>query len=249
VDLNFPLEPRCAIGLLRRAQLAGDSLVKVLLFGATGMDGGGALVECLADSRIDSVVSISRSPAGRSHPKLREVIQPKAFSYNGITGDLSSTNACFFCLGVTSVGMTETAYTSVTYDLTLAAARAIVAVNRSLTFCYVSGMGTDSSEQGRSMWARVKGRTENSLLALPFKAAYMFRPGYIQPVKGVRSKTGWYQAFYTVAAPLSPLLQRFFPGVSTTTAILGRALIQAAAVGYSKRILEPRDINELGTGS
>jgi uncharacterized protein YbjT (DUF2867 family) len=223
--------------------------VKVLLFGATGMIGGGALIECLADPRVELVVSISRSPIGWSHPKLREVIQPKSFSYKDLEADISSSDACLFCLGVTSVGMSEAAYTSITFDLTLAAARAMVAANSRMTFCYVSGLGTDSSEQGRSMWARVKGRTENALLALPFKAAYMFRPGYIQPVKGVRSKTGWYQALYTVAAPLSPLLQRFFPGVSTTTAILGRALIQAAAVGYSKRILEPRDINELGAGT
>ena len=123
----------------------------------------------------------------------------------------------------------------------------MVAVNPRLTFCYISGVGTDSSEQGRTMWARVKGRTENALLALPFRAAFMFRPGFIQPVKGVRSKTRWYQAFYTIAAPLYPVLHRLIPQVSTTTASLGRALIQVAAVGYSKPILYSRDINALGT--
>jgi hypothetical protein len=213
------------------------------------MVGAGVLIECLADPRVLSVVSVSRSPTGLSHPKLREVIQPKSFSYNDLKADLSSSDACFFCLGVTSVGMSEAAYTSLTYDLTLTAAGAMAAVNRGMTFCYVSGMGTDSSERGGTMWARVKGKTENALLALPFKAAYMFRPGYIQPLKDVRSKTGWYQALYTIAAPLSPLMQRFFPGISTTTEILGRAMIQAAAVGYPKRILESRDINELGSGS
>lgn len=220
--------------------------MKVLLFGATGMVGAGALLECLADPRVESVLSISRSPTGRTHPKLREVIHPNFFAYDDLQADFASSDACFFCLGVSSVGMSQAAYTRLTCDLTLAAAGAMVAVNPRLTFCYVSGLGTDSSEQGRTMWARVKGRTENALLALPFKAAYMFRPGYIQPVKGVRSKTGWYQAFYTVAAPLSPIIQRLLPQVSTTTANLGRALIQAAAVGYPKRILAPRDINALG---
>lgn len=145
------------------------------------------------------------------------------------------------------MGMSEAAYSRLTYDLTLAAARAMVAVNPRLTFCYISGVGTDSSEQGRTMWARVKGRTENALLALPFRAAFMFRPGFIQPVKGVRSKTRWYQAVYTIAAPLYPVLHGIFPQLSTTTASLGRALIQVAAVGYSKPILYSRDINVLGT--
>ena len=142
--------------------------------------------------------------------------------------------------------MSEAAYTRLTYGLTLAAARAMVAVNPSLTFCYITGAGTDSSEQGRTMWARVKGRTENALLALPFKAAFMFRPAFIQPVKGVRSKTRWYQAIYTIAAPLSPVMLRLFPQVSTTTAKLGRTLIHVAAVGYPKPILYSRDINALG---
>lgn len=210
------------------------------------MVGAGALLECLADPRVQSVLAISRSPSGRTHPKLREVIRADFFAYDDLQADFATTDACFFCLGVSSVGMSEAAYTRLTYDLTLAAARAMVAVNPRLTFCYVSGAGTESSEQGRSMWARVKGRTENALFALPFKAAFMFRPGFIQPVKGVRSKTRWYQAIYTVAAPLSPVLQRLFPQVSTTTARLGRALIHVAAVGYSKPILYSRDINALG---
>jgi uncharacterized protein YbjT (DUF2867 family) len=210
------------------------------------MVGAGALLECLADPRVESVLAISRSPSGRTHPNLREVIRTDFFAYDDLQADFATSDACFFCLGVSSVGMGEAAYTRLTYDLTLAAARAMVAVNPRLTFCYVSGAGTESSEQGRSMWARVKGRTENALFALPFKAAFMFRPGFIQPVKGVRSKTRWYQAIYTVAAPLSPVLQRLFPQVSTTTARLGRALIQVAAVGYSKPVLYSRDINALG---
>jgi uncharacterized protein YbjT (DUF2867 family) len=210
------------------------------------MVGAGALLECLADPRVESVLSISRSPTGRTNPKLREVIRADFFSYDDLRGDFAAADACFFCLGVSSVGTSEAAYTRLTYDLTLAAARAMVAVNPRLTFCYVSGVGTDSSEQGRTMWARVKGRTENALLALPFKAAFMFRPGFIQPVKGVRSKTGWYQAMYTIVAPLYPVVHRLLPQFSTTTASLGRALIQVAAVGYSKPILYSRDIDELG---
>ncbi len=210
------------------------------------MVGAGALLECLADPRVESVLAIGRSPTSRTHPKLREVIHPDFFAYDDLQAEFATCDACFFCLGVSSVGMSETAYTRLTYDLTLAAARAMVAVNPRLTFCYVTGAGTDSSEQGRTMWARVKGRTENALLALPFRAAFMFRPAFIQPVKGVRSKTGWYQAIYTIIAPLSPVLHRLFPQVSTTTASLGRALIQVAAVGYSKPILYSRDINALG---
>jgi uncharacterized protein YbjT (DUF2867 family) len=187
--------------------------------------------------------------AGRTHPKLREVLHQDFFAYDTLQAEFAASDACFFCLGVSSAGMSEAAYTRVTCDVTLAAARAMVAVNRRLTFCYITGVGTDSSERGRTMWARVKGRTENALLALPFKAAFMFRPGFIQPVRGVRSKTRWYQAVYTILAPLSPLVQRFFPQLSTTTANLGRALIQVAAAGYSKPILYSRDINELGAGS
>ena len=219
--------------------------MKVLLFGATGMVGAGALLECLTDRRVESVVAVTRTPTGRSHPRLREVLQRDFFAYDALGADFAACDACFYCLGVSSVGLSEGAYTRLTYDLTLAAARAIAAVNARVAFCYVSGVGTDSSERGRRMWARVKGRTENALLALPFRAAYMFRPGFIQPVKGVRSKTGWYQAVYTVAAPLYPALRALLPGAVTTTSNLGRALIQVAAVGYSKPVLYSRDINAL----
>jgi uncharacterized protein YbjT (DUF2867 family) len=210
------------------------------------MVGAGALLECLTDTRVESVLAITRSPTGRTHPKLREVIHADFFAYDALQADFATSDACFFCLGVSAVGLGEADYTRLTYDLTLTAAQAMVAVNPRLTFCYISGVGTDSTEQGRSMWARVKGRTENALLALPFRAAFMFRPGFIQPVKGVRSKTRWYQAIYTVAAPLYPVLHALFPQASTTTASLGRALIQVTAVGYSKPILDSRDINALG---
>jgi uncharacterized protein YbjT (DUF2867 family) len=219
--------------------------MNVVLFGATGMVGAGALLECLADPRVRSVLSVSRSPTGRSHPKLREVLHADFFNYDALLSDFASCDACFFCLGVSSIGLSEAAYTHLTYDLTLAAARIMADVSRGLTFCYVSGVGTDSTERGRTMWARVKGRTENALLALPFKGAYMFRPGYIQPMGGVRSKTAWVQAAYSVIAPLYPIVHRLLPHGTTTTANLGRALIEAVASGYSKSILYSRDMNIL----
>ena len=209
--------------------------MKVALFGATGMVGTGALLACLDDRRVESVVAIGRTPTGRAHPKLREVLHADFFNYDSLQAEFSSADACFFCLGVSAAGRSEADYTRQTYDLTLTAARAMVAANPRMTFCYVSGVGTDSTEQGRTMWARVKGRTENALLALPFKAAYMFRPGFIQPMDGIRSKTAWYQAFYTLSAPLYPLLHRLFPQYSTTTAHLGRAFIEVAATGTPRR--------------
>jgi uncharacterized protein YbjT (DUF2867 family) len=207
------------------------------------MVGAGALIECLSDTRVRSVLAVTRSPTGRSHPKLREILHKDFFNYDSLARDFGSCDACFFCLGVSSIGMSEPDYTRMTYDLTLAAARAMVGANPRMTFCYVSGVGTDSSERGRTMWARVKGRTENALLALPFAAAYMFRPGYIQPVGGVRSKTPWVQAAYTVLAPIYPVLRPLLRG--TTTNYFGRAFIEVAASGYPKRILYSRDINAL----
>jgi len=213
------------------------------------MVGAGALEECLADDRVRSVLALTRAPVGRTHPKLREVRRDDFFHYNDCRADFAACDACFFCLGVSSIGMDEKAYSRVTYDLTLAAAHALVAANPRMTFCYVSGVGTDSTEQGATMWARVKGKTENALLALPFKAAFMFRPGFIQPVGGVRSRTGWVQAAYAVFAPLYPIVRRLMPNATTTTANLGRALIEVAAVGYSKPILYARDMNVLAERS
>ena len=212
------------------------------------MVGMGALVECLADERVRSVLALTRSPLDREHSKLREIRRNDFFHYNDCRAEFAACDACFFCLGVSSVGMNESDYTHLTYDLTLAAAQALVAANPQMTFCYVSGVGTDSSERGRTMWARVKGKTENALLALPFKAAYMFRPGYIQPVGGVRSRTGWVQASYTVIAPFYPILRHLLPNATTTTANLGRALIQVAATGYPKPVLYSRDMNRLAAG-
>ena len=209
------------------------------------MVGTGALVECLADDRVQSVIALTRSPLNRSHPKLREVRRDDFFHYSDCRAEFARCDACFFCLGVSSIGMDEQTYTRLTYDLTLAAAHALVAANPRMTFCYVSGVGTESTERGGRMWARVKGRTENALLALPFNAAFMFRPGYIQPVGGVRSRTGWVHALYRVAAPAYPVLRRLMPNATTTTANLGRALIQVAAAGYAKPVLYSADMNRL----
>jgi uncharacterized protein YbjT (DUF2867 family) len=219
--------------------------MKVILFGATGMVGSGVLKECLADARVLSVLVVGRSTCGMTHPKVHEIIRADFFDYADIKADLAGYDACLFCLGVSAARLNEKQYHRLTYELTVATAKAIVALNPTLTFCYVSGAGTDSTERGRFMWARVKGKTENHLLRLPFKAAFMFRPGFIQPLKGVRSKTKLYQAIYTLVGPLYPLLRRLAPKYVTTTENVGRAMIRVAASGYSKRIIESHDINEL----
>src|SRR4030095_11890622 len=171
-----------------------------------------------------SVLIINRRPSGISHPKLKEIVHPNFFDFSPIESQVSGYNACFFCLGVSSVGMKEKDFFHYTYELTMHVAQTLSRLNPDMTFCYVSGSGTDSSEKGSSMWARVKGKTENALLALGFKAAYMFRPGYIQPIGDVQSKTGWVQTTYDIARPLYPLLHRLLPNNETTTASLGRAM-------------------------
>jgi len=169
--------------------------MKVVIFGATGMVGRGALLECLDDPRVESVLVVTRHSVGVSHPKLREIIHQDFFDFGGLQPEFTGLDACFFCLGVSSVGMSERNYHRLTFELTLAAATTLAnAADGRLTFCYVSGEGTDSTEGGRTMWARIKGKTENAILQLPFRAAYMFRPGYIQPLRGIKSKTRWYQA-------------------------------------------------------
>ena len=222
--------------------------MKVILFGATGMVGAGVLHECLRDDGVQEVWAVQRSSSGRSHPRLRELIRTDFLDYRDALDDFHGADACFFCLGVTAVGKSEEEYSRLTYDLALAAARAMAEVNPGMTFCYVSGQGTDSSETGRVMWARVKGRTENALLRLPLKA-YMLRPGYIQPMGGIKSKTRVYRAFYQVMAPVYPVLKRLTPNLVTTNETVGRAMIALARNGYSKPILEVRDINGVGARS
>lgn len=222
--------------------------MRVLIFGATGMVGQGVLRECLLDPEIERVQTVGRSPTDVHEPKLRELLQPDLFHYANIEAELTGFDACFFCLGVSSARMPEEQYEKLTYSLTLAAAETLARLNPGMTFVYVSGAGTDSTEKGRVMWARVKGRTENALLRLPFKAAYMFRPGVIQPVHGERSKTPAYRFAYAVVGPLLPLIQRLFPRYVLTTEQIGRAMIHAARRGAPKKILEVADIAECAKG-
>jgi uncharacterized protein YbjT (DUF2867 family) len=219
--------------------------MKVILFGATGMVGQGVLRECLLDADIEIVLAVGRSPTGQQHAKLREIVHDNFLDYSAIESELKGYDSCFFCLGVSSVGMDEARYRYLTYDITLAAARTLAKLNPQMVFVYVTGRGTDSSEQGRSMWARVKGKTENDLLKLPFKAAYMFRPAGVLPLHGIRSKTAWYQAVYVAVAPLLTLLNRIAPKYMTTTEQVGRAMIKVARDGFPKPVLESEDIHRL----
>lgn len=219
--------------------------MRVILFGATGMVGQGVLRECLLDPGVESVLAIGRSPTGQRHAKLREILHGNFFDFSSIESQLTGYDACFFCLGVSSIGMSEERYRRLTYDITLAAATTLAKLNRGMVFTYVSGRSTDSTEEGRLMWARVKGKTENDLLKLPFKAAYMFRPAGIQPLHGIRSKTPWVQALYVGAAPMLSLLNRLAPQYMTTTEQVGRAMIKVARDGYRKPVLESDDINRL----
>jgi uncharacterized protein YbjT (DUF2867 family) len=217
--------------------------MKIILFGATGMVGQGVLRECLVDAGVERVLVVGRSPTGQQHAKLREILHADFFDFSAIESELTGYDACFFCLGVSSVGMDAERYRRLTYDLTMAAATTLAKLNPGMVFTYVTGRGTDSTERGSVRWARVKGKTENDLLKLPFKAAYMFRPAGIQPLHGVRSKTAWVQAIYVVGSPLLARLVRTSPHYMTTTERLGRAMIGVARDGYPKPVLESEDIN------
>jgi uncharacterized protein YbjT (DUF2867 family) len=219
--------------------------MKVILFGATGMVGQGVLRECRLDRDVETVLTVGRSSTGQQHTKLQEIISPDLFDLSPFESRLAGFDACFFCLGVSAAGMSEQDYRRLTYDLTISVATTLVRLNPGMTFIYVSGAGTDSSERGRMMWARVKGKTENDLLKMPFRAAYMFRPGYIQPLHGIRTKTKWYGALYAVMGPLYPLWKRLLPNYVTTTECVGRVMINVARKGAPKRFLENRDINSL----
>jgi uncharacterized protein YbjT (DUF2867 family) len=194
-------------------------------------------------------VTVGRRPASVGHPKVREIVVADVADLAGVEGELSGFDACFFCLGVSAAGMSEERYARLTYDLTLSVARTLVRLNPAMTLVYVSGAGTDSTERGRAMWARVKGRTENALLALPLAGAYMFRPGLVQPTHGARSRTGWYRAIYAVMTPVLPLLKRLFPNHVTTTEELGRAMLAVVRRGYPARVLESADIGRLARGA
>lgn len=219
--------------------------MRVILFGATGMVGQGVLRECLLSPDVTSVLTVGRRLSGQTHEKLQELTHSDFSDFTPLESKLTGFDACFFCLGVTSAGISEAEYTRVTYGFTMAAASVLAPFNPGMTFIYVSGAGTDSSERGRTMWARVKGRTENALLKQPFKAVYMFRPGLIQPLPGIVSRTRLYRVLYTVMSPFLPLLKSLFPDSMTTTESVGRAMIYAARFGAPTPVLETRDINDL----
>ena len=220
--------------------------MNVVVFGATGMVGQGVLRECLLDPGIESVVTVGRRATGQQHEKLREIVLPDVSDLSSVEGEMAGMDACMFCLGVTSAGLSEEEYTRVTHDLTLSVARTLASANPDMTFLFISGQGSDSSERGRVMWARVKGRTENALLAMPFGAVYVFRPGGIIPLHGVTSRTAWIRIALALTRPLYWLFRRF-PGVVTTSEQLGRAMIAVARNGYPRRVLETRDINAVPT--
>src|SRR5262245_27440868 len=216
-------------------------VVKVILFGATGMVGQSVLRECLLDDSVQSVLAIGRNSTGRTHGKLREMLRTDMFDFGADPADLHGYDACFFCLGVSSAGMNEADYTRQTFDLTLGWAQVLARINPAMTFIYVSGAGTG----GRPMWAQVKGRTEDALLAL-FPSAYMFRLGALRPMHGGVSKTRWARIAYAVFGPLFPLVQAIAPGAVINSDELGRAMIRASREGAPKRVLENSDLRALG---
>ena len=213
--------------------------MRVLLFGATGMVGQGVRRECEGAPDVSEVVAIVRSRFERVQAKLTEVQHRDFFNWSDV--DLSGFDACFFCLGVSSLGKNEADYRHVTYDLTMSLAQALVKASPQAAFVYVSGAGTNA--RGRQMWARVKGATEDALMAMPFRGVYCFRPGYIQPLHGVKSKVGWYNAAYTVVGWAEPLLIRLAPKYVTTTETIGRAMLKVARDGWPQKVLESNDIN------
>lgn len=217
--------------------------MKVIVFGATGMIGQGALRECLLDPTVEAVLTVGRTATGQQSPKLREIVVADMSDLSAASSQLSGYDACFFCLGISSAGLSEPEYRRVTYDIATAAARTLLARNPGLTFIFVSGAGADSSERGRVMWARIKGETENAILRMPFKGAYVFRPAFIQPRHGIQSRTKMYRVLYAVVGPLFPVLKRLFPGQVSTTEEIGQAMIAVARHGAPKKVLENRDIN------
>jgi uncharacterized protein YbjT (DUF2867 family) len=219
--------------------------VRVVLFGGTGMIGSGTLIECLAHPDVESVLSVGRRTTDVLHQKLDEVLHDDFLDYSAISERLRGYDACFFCLGVSAAGMSEAEYTRVTHDFTLSAAEAFFALNPKGTFCYISGQGADSTERGRVMWARVRGRLENRLLELGLGPVWIFRPGFVQPMKGVRSSTRLYNAIYAVLGPIYPLLETVAPKHVTSSDRLGLALIRAAREGAPKPILGNAEINAL----
>ena len=216
---------------------------KIILTGATGMVGEGVLHECLQHPSIEQVLIINRKPSGMTHAKLKEIIHSDFNNINPIADKLAGYDACLFCLGVSAVGMKEDDYTRLTYTLTLHVAKTMLQQNPGMTFCYISGAGTDSTEKGKMMWARVKGKTENDLLNLPFKQVFLFRPGYMNPTKGMKNTL----KYYKYISWMYPALRLLLPKYVSTLSELGKAMINAVILGYPKQVLEVKDIVTLAS--
>jgi len=212
------------------------------------MVGHGVLRECLLDPGVEGVLAIGRGATGQAHAKLRDLVLKDPGDLFGVQDQVTGYDACFFCLGVTSLGMTEEAYTRITRDIAVRAAETLVRLHPGMTFVFVSGAGADSTEKGRVMWARVKGKAENALLKLPFKAVYVFRPAFIQPLHGITSKTRMYNVAYVLTAPLLPALKALFPNYITTTEQVGRAMLGVVRHGAPVKVLVSKDINRVGPG-
>jgi uncharacterized protein YbjT (DUF2867 family) len=217
--------------------------MKVVVFGASGMVGQGVLRECLLDAGVTRVLGVGRRALGQRHEKLAELVRSDLTDYADAAGELSGYDACYFCLGVTSFGMSEAEYRKITRDIAVAAASVLVERNPGMTFVFVSGRGSDPTEKGRVMWARVKGEAENALLALPFRQKFVFRPGFIRPLHGIRSRTAAYNALYAVFSPLVPLIAALSPDAMTTTERIGRAMLNVTRHGFDKIYLDNPDIN------
>jgi uncharacterized protein YbjT (DUF2867 family) len=221
--------------------------MKIVIFGGTGMVGQGALRECLHDPEVQQVLCVVRSPGLSAHPKLREIVHQDFLDFSPIENEWTGLDACLYCLGVTSGGLNEDDYSRVIYGFTIAAANSLLKANPRISFMFVSGQGTDSTENGRIMWARVKGKTENALLAMPFRAACMFRPGFILPRDGIQSKTSSYRMLYQLLGPLLSIARKVLPNYVTTTRELGQAMLAAAKYGAQKRVVEASEIAALLT--
>jgi uncharacterized protein YbjT (DUF2867 family) len=227
----------------KRTHLHGIGHVNVLLLGATGMVGQGVLRESLIDADVQRVTTLGRSGTGQRNDKLRELIHANLLDLTTIESQLSGYDACLYCLGISSVGLSEEEYTKVTYAMAMSVAQTLVKLNPQMTFVFVSGASADSSEHGRVMWARVKGRTENALMRLPFKGVYVFRPGLILPMHGIKSRTGWYNIIYALLRPLVPVFRAVMP--VTTTEQIGRAMLKVSKLGFDKQIIEAGDIGRV----
>jgi uncharacterized protein YbjT (DUF2867 family) len=221
--------------------------MRIILFGASGMVGQGVLRECLRDPDVETILLIGRAPIAQQHPKIRQIARPDPGDLAAVQDELTGFDATFFCLGVSSAGMSAADYKRITYDLTIHAARTLADRNPQMTFIYVSGKGTDSTERGRISWARVKGATENALLRMPFKAAYMFRPGAIRPIHGEQPKASATRIALQLMGWTIPLIQTIAPNAVTTTERIGRAMLNAAKHGAPKKVLESADINALSS--